>query len=67
MRHLDRCLLPSPWRALGRLVVGLLATAFADGAVAHAVAEGDKGYLQEITDVHLIPFVDLGAKHMVII
>src|SRR5918994_7673042 len=34
-------------------------------ALAHAVAEGDKGYIQEITGVHLIPFMYLGAKHMV--
>jgi hypothetical protein len=29
------------------------------------VAEGDKGYIQEITGVHFIPFMYLGAKHMV--
>ncbi len=34
-------------------------------ALAHAVAEGDKGYIQEITGVHLIPFAYLGAKYMV--
>jgi hypothetical protein len=34
-------------------------------AAAHAVAEGDKGYIQEITGIHLLPFVYLGAKHMV--
>ncbi|WP_432415358.1 HupE/UreJ family protein [Chromohalobacter israelensis] len=34
-------------------------------AFAHAVAEGDKGYIQEIYGVHLISFVYLGAKHMV--
>src|SRR5215217_4896476 len=34
-------------------------------ALAHAVAEGDKGYIQEITGIHLIPFVYLGAKHMI--
>ncbi len=34
-------------------------------AFAHAVAEGDKGYIQEITGINLIPFVYLGAKHMV--
>ena len=34
-------------------------------ADAHAVAEGDKGYIQEITGLHLIPFTYLGAKHMV--
>jgi hypothetical protein len=35
------------------------------GAFAHAVAEGDKGYIQEIAGVHLVPFAYLGAKHMV--
>ena len=34
-------------------------------ALAHAVTQGDKGYIQEITGVHLMPFVYLGAKHMV--
>jgi hypothetical protein len=33
-------------------------------ASAHGVAEGDKGYIQEITGVHLVPFFYLGAKHM---
>lgn len=34
-------------------------------AFAHAVAEGDKGYIQEISGVHLMSFLYLGAKHMV--
>ena len=34
-------------------------------ALAHAIAEGDKGYIQEIYGVHLISFIYLGAKHMV--
>ncbi|KKN01505.1 hypothetical protein LCGC14_1127120 [marine sediment metagenome] len=34
-------------------------------AFAHAVAEGDKGYIQEITGVNLVAFMYLGAKHMV--
>jgi hypothetical protein len=56
--------------ALLRHVVGLalaaaILLAFSAPAFAHAVAEGDKGYIQEITGVHLIPFVYLGAKHMV--
>jgi hypothetical protein len=29
------------------------------------VAESDKGYIQEIAGVHLLPFIYLGAKHMV--
>lgn len=47
--------------ALAALSLLLLVSA----AAAHAVAEGDKGYIQEITGVHLIPFIYLGAKHMV--
>ena len=34
-------------------------------ADAHNVTEGDAGYIQEIWGVHLIPFMYLGAKHMV--
>src|SRR5215210_5693671 len=33
-------------------------------AQAHGVAEGDKGYIQEITGVNILPFIYLGAKHM---
>lgn len=33
-------------------------------AFAHAVTAGDKGYIQEISGVNLLPFVYLGAKHM---
>lgn len=34
-------------------------------ALAHAVAEGDKGYIQEISGIKILPFIYLGAKHMV--
>ncbi len=44
----------------------LLATvALSSSAFAHAVAEGDKGYIQEITGPNIIPFMYLGAKHMI--
>jgi hypothetical protein len=33
-------------------------------AHAHGIAEGDKGYIQEIKGVHFLPFIYLGAKHM---
>nr|WP_245451543.1 HupE/UreJ family protein [Georhizobium profundi] len=39
--------------------------AFASSALAHAVTAGDQGYIQEISGVNLIPFIYLGAKHMV--
>ena len=54
---------------LRALLLVLLAAMFGlwslNAALAHAVAEGDKGYIQEITGVNLLPFVYLGAKHMV--
>ncbi|NUW69978.1 HupE/UreJ family protein [Vibrio coralliilyticus] len=34
-------------------------------ALAHAVAQGDKGYIQEITGTNIVAFIYLGAKHMV--
>lgn len=33
--------------------------------LAHGVTAGDKGYLQEVSGVLLLPFTYLGAKHMV--
>jgi len=47
------------------LLASLSLLLFAHGAAAHAVAEGDKGYIQEISGGHIIPFIYLGAKHMV--
>jgi hypothetical protein len=34
-------------------------------AFAHGVTDGDKGYISEITGVHIMPFIYLGAKHMI--
>jgi hypothetical protein len=57
---------PSTVRAITLLVASAaILLALAAEGLAHAVAEGDKGYIQEITGVHLIPFGYLGAKHMV--
>ena len=48
------------------LFTAVLALPFLAGAaLAHAVAEGDKGYIQEITGINILPFIYLGAKHMV--
>ena len=33
--------------------------------LAHGVSVGDKGYIQETFGVRLVPFLYLGAKHMV--
>jgi hypothetical protein len=43
----------------------LLYLLFSAIAHAHGVADGDKGYIQEISGTHLLPFTYLGAKHMV--
>ncbi|MBW0152441.1 MAG: HupE/UreJ family protein [Phenylobacterium sp.] len=49
------------WLGLGLvLLTGLLSQAFA-----HGVAEGDKGYIQESSGVLFMPFIYLGAKHMI--
>ena len=45
------------------LTLGLLG--LSTDVLAHAVAQGDKGYIQEITGINLISFIYLGAKHMV--
>ena len=48
------------------LAAGLLSLLAAPAdALAHGVAAGDKGYIQEISGVLLVPFAYLGAKHMV--
>ena len=58
-RHAIRSMLRTPMLAL------LLATTWGTTALAHGVAAGDQGYIQEITGVNLIAFMYLGAKHMV--
>lgn len=73
-RSAELCPLPRPGRRSGTWLAGTTAAfvlvlalllAQTGTALAHAVAAGDKGYIQEISGVHLIPFVYLGAKHMV--
>jgi hypothetical protein len=41
------------------MMLGMIPDAFA-----HGVTEGDKGYIQESSGTMLLPFVYLGAKHM---
>jgi hypothetical protein len=56
-------------RAHAVVIPTLLAIAFVTmsvtQALAHDVTPGDAGYIQEIWGVHVIPFVYLGAKHMI--
>ena len=67
--HIRHRLPHSPWAIwLSRL---LLPSAFficlvlgSTEVFAHAVTQGDKGYIQQISGVNLLPFMYLGAKHM---
>lgn len=53
-------------RPLLHAFIGVLLYLFLSAfAHAHSVTEGDKGYIQEISGTHLLPFTYLGAKHMV--
>ncbi|EAR62587.1 HupE/UreJ family protein [Neptuniibacter caesariensis] len=47
------------------LAVVLLYLVGLEQVFAHGVAQGDKGYIQESSGVLFIPFIYLGAKHMV--
>jgi hypothetical protein len=54
--------LPRVWATLAMLTLVLLS---AGTALAHNVTEGDAGYVQEVSGFLPIPFMYLGAKHMV--
>uniref|UniRef100_UPI0038995FD9 HupE/UreJ family protein n=1 Tax=Blastomonas marina TaxID=1867408 RepID=UPI0038995FD9 len=52
-------------RILAFIAVLLIFLASGAEAWAHNVAEGDKGYIQESSGMLILPFIYLGAKHMV--
>ena len=60
---LPRCVDVRPFLSLPLAIFSL--TLLPTAALAHAVAEGDKGYIQEISGINILPFIYLGAKHMV--
>jgi len=51
--------------ALHAFIGMLFLLIFATAVHAHGVAEGDKGYIEQISGMYLLPFTYLGAKHMV--
>lgn len=53
------------YRYIWGICLFLMLLSISFDALAHAVAEGDKGYIQEISGINLIAFIYLGAKHMV--
>src|SRR6056297_43803 len=46
-------------------LAAIVLAGFTTAAFAHDVTPGDAGYIQEIWGVHVIPFIYLGAKHMI--
>jgi len=54
-----------PYRVFSLLAAMLIFSIGIDSALAHGVASGDKGYIQEVSGVLPLPFIYLGAKHMV--
>jgi hypothetical protein len=59
------CFSKSGFRALTFLLVFVAAALLSGVALAHNVTAGDKGYILEVTGLNLLPFIYLGAKHMV--
>lgn len=55
----------SSWRVLYRGLMLLLLILGASTAFAHGVAEDDKAFIQNVSGAQLLPFIYLGAKHMV--
>ncbi len=66
MRHLgSRPFAPSGQALLAGLMVCLaILSGIAADAFAHGVTQGDKGYIAETSGVQILPFLYLGAKHM---
>lgn len=64
--NIDRSIMSIGQQNLWLGFIGLLCLVlFQENALAHGVAAGDKGYIQEISGINLLPFTYLGAKHMV--
>lgn len=63
MRHISRSS-DCTWLCIACLLLSMLVLTTST-ALAHDVTPGDAGYIQEIWGVHIIPFIYLGAKHMV--
>lgn len=56
--------LPNLYKAIFLALLATLTIGIIPEAMAHGVTTGDKGYISQITGAHPIPFIYLGAKHM---
>jgi hypothetical protein len=48
-----------------RFLLPLLLLALGADSLAHGVADDDKAYFEQTSGVHILPYIYLGAKHMV--
>tara|TARA_R110000868_G_scaffold1211_2_gene9375 strand:- start:103545 stop:104270 length:726 start_codon:yes stop_codon:yes gene_type:complete len=55
---------PNIYKALLFALLATFTIGIVPEAIAHGVTTGDKGYISQITGAHPIPFIYLGAKHM---
>ena len=55
----------NPSLSFKRLWILFSCLLFSSTVIAHGVTQGDQGYIQEISGTNIIPFIYLGAKHMV--
>ena len=55
----------SPVRRVTLPLTGLMLAALASSAMAHGVNENDKAFIEGASGVNIIPYMYLGAKHMV--
>lgn len=66
MHKLQHLLISNPYAVLMAIFILFLASfGFAPDALSHGVTAGDKGFIQESSGTLVIPFMYLGAKHMV--
>lgn len=54
-----------PRAASTAALLAITMTVFAGDGLAHGVAEGDKAFIQANPGINIIPYIYLGAKHMV--
>lgn len=55
----------TPWRRIALALTGLLLALMGSALHAHGVDEQDKAFIAGTSGIHLIPYMYLGAKHMV--
>jgi hypothetical protein len=55
---------PNIYKAIFLALLATFTIGIVPEAIAHGVTTGDKGYISQITGAHPIPFIYLGAKHM---